>query len=631
MIRVRSHFGSRHVCRGGERYAPFCCSMLALAFFLCTALRADATDVTPVEKVVQMIRDLQTQVQDEGTKEATTYDKFACFCKSKTDEKSEAVETITANLGTLTAKRDTLDGEIQTLNDEIAGYEEQLKTASGLRADEKKAFEGNLLDMTKAISALERAIETLKASKSLMSVKTEVRKSLLLADALDILPKPLKEHKVVMMLLSAHQPDVPVSDYDFHSGDIVSTLEGLLNTFRTSKVDLENDDASAQSSYDMSKQAKLDVLKTAQTSLAAAQKDRAKTTDKIAVANQDLTETNAILNDDRVYLKDLTSKCETKAKEWDQRSAMRADELAAITQALAVLESTVASKAGVTGAGGRGKAPVTTALTEDATSDDDEDDDDDVVFVQLKKARRASSPDSDEQSALRERLVALLKAQGAKLKSPALSTLAMKVQADPFVKIKGLIQELIERLLQEEADEADKKGWCDKEIAAAQKDRDYRLRDVEELHGDLESLNARHGTLTATKAKLEEEIAALTADLATQTANRAEEKAENEQTVDDEAPDAGFEGAYTGSQSASTGILGMMEVIKGDFARTISETTAAEEQAQRDFIEFERETKMSINTKQTALTNTEHDLTECEDNLSTTEESLRTQQGLLDA
>merc|ERR550514_1353377 len=269
---------------------------------------------------------------------------------------------------------------------------------------------------------------------------------------------------------------------------------------------------------------------------------------------------------------------------------------------------------------------------------------------------------------IRDKLVSLLKTAGKTLKSPVLSTLATKVSEDPFVKIKGLIQELIERLLQEEADEADKKGWCDKEIAAAQKDRDYRLRDVEELHGDLESLNARHGTLTETKKKLEEEITALNADLATQTANRAEEKAENEQTVkdakegegavdqaidilghfygaaakatvliakqpsvDDEAPDAGFEGAYTGSQSASTGILGMMEVIKGDFARTISETTAAEEQAQRDFIEFERETKMSITTKETGLEATEHDLTECEDNLSTNEENMRTQQGLLDA
>ena len=52
-----------------------------------------------------------------------------------------------------------------------------------------------------------------------------------------------------------------------------------------------------------------------------------------------------------------------------------------------------------------------------------------VSFVQLKKARRAVNVDSDEQTGMRERLVALLKAQGAKLKSPALSTLAMKARA----------------------------------------------------------------------------------------------------------------------------------------------------------------------------------------------------------
>merc|ERR1719236_244960 len=116
----------------------------------------------------------------------------------------------------------------------------------------------------------------------------------------------------------------------------------------------------------MAMQAKLDQLKTAQESLDSKNKERTKTTEDIAMAQGDLTETNAVLNDDRVYLKDLTAKCELKAKEWDQRSQMRADELAAITQALAVIESTVAAKAGATGAGGRGKAsaPVTTALTE---------------------------------------------------------------------------------------------------------------------------------------------------------------------------------------------------------------------------------------------------------------------------
>ena len=40
--------------------------MLALFLFLATALRADAMDVTPVEKVIMMIKDLQTKVTREA-------------------------------------------------------------------------------------------------------------------------------------------------------------------------------------------------------------------------------------------------------------------------------------------------------------------------------------------------------------------------------------------------------------------------------------------------------------------------------------------------------------------------------------------------------------------------------------
>ena len=59
-------------------------------------------------------------------------------------------------------------------------------------------------------------------------------------------------------------------------------------------------------------------------------------------------------------------------------------------------------------------------------------------------------------------------------------------------------------------------------------------------------------------------------------------------------PDASFEGANKGSQSASTGILGILDVIKSDFIRTIKETEKAEKAAAKEFMEFETATKVSL-------------------------------------
>merc|ERR1719454_1235602 len=468
-----------------------------------------------------------------------------------------------------------------------------------------------------------------------------------------------KNRKVVTMLLSEDQPitDVPTSDYEFKSGGIIETLEGLLNTFRERKTTLESDNETADSDYNMAMQAKLDQLKQAEESLANKQKEKTETSEDIATSQADLTETTAMLNDDRVYLKDMTEKCETKAKLWDQRSQMRADELSALTQALSVLESAVAEKAEATGEGGRSLNQKETEAKETEATEVKA-----VSFVQEMVIRKMTP---DEDAAKRDKLVSLLTSVGKKINSMVLNTLALKVaKEDPFKKIKGMIQEMIEKLLQEEADEANHKGWCDTEISKTLKDRDYRLRDITDLHSSIEKLNARKEKLNLTKTELTEEIATLEEDLENQTAARAEEKAEHEQTiadgeegleaikeaidildhfykaaakafvqqpsVDDEAPDAGFDDTYKASQGAATGILGMMEVIMGDFERTIKETTAAEEQAKRDFIEYERETKMSIAAKKNALEATTTELTEGMDNLSTAEDELRTQQELLD-
>merc|ERR1712113_582527 len=68
----------------------------------------------------------------------------------------------------------------------------------------------------------------------------------------------------------------------------------------------------------------------------------------------------------------------------------------------------------------------------------------------------------------------------------------------------------------------------------------------------------------------------------------------------DDAPESGFKRgeAYVGAQSEAGGILGMLEVMKSDFIRTVSETQQAEATAEQDHLEFMTESGKSLAQKQ---------------------------------
>merc|ERR1719399_1804989 len=103
----------------------------------------------------------------------------------------------------------------------------------------------------------------------------------------------------------------------------------------------------------------------------------------------------------------------------------------------------------------------------------------------------------------------LLKRSGDKLRSSMLIGLASQIAADPLAKVKVLIQELIERLLQEAANEANQKGWCDKALGDAKQKRNYAAKEVEELNGNMARYEARRDKLTESIAVLQDEIADL--------------------------------------------------------------------------------------------------------------------------
>merc|ERR1719399_1658312 len=119
-------------------------------------------------------------------------------------------------------------------------------------------------------------------------------------------------------------------------------------------------------------------------------------------------------------------------------------------------------------------------------------------------------------------------------RSGVLSVLAARVGVaeDHFVKVRGLIKDLIAKLKADAKAEATQKGMCDKGMAKAISDRD-------EANAKIEVANAKITTLTAKKNSLEDEIDTLNGQIAElkkalleATELRDEEKAENEKTME---------------------------------------------------------------------------------------------------
>ena len=90
-----------------------------------------------------------------------------------------------------------------------------------------------------------------------------------------------------------------------------------------------------------------------------------------------------------------------------------------------------------------------------------------------------------------------------------------------------------------------------------------------------------------------------------------------------------FDEPYTGMQSESGGVVGMLEVIQSDFARLETDTKAAEAEAQKAFDEFSSESAVNraanakdVEHKTTKKTNQEAALTAKKADLDGTQKEL---------
>lgn len=576
--------------------------------------------MTPVEKVIELLKKLSAQVEADGKKEAAQYDKFSCFCKEQADGKLYAIEKSTAKIEELDAEIEDLDAliselakDIATLTKKITRLEGKIKEATEEREKDHASYVEKEADVSSAISALKRAIAAMTDSKGNLEGKVD----------LELLERTMSRFSIStakLALLKSAQPG-EAFQYEYHSNDIIATLESLLDTFTETKNRLDQEEFEANSAFEKRRLNMENNKKFTEEDKLAKEKREAAKSERKEEAVAEKTEEENDKAADESFMKVLTNKCQDTAKEWDERSMTRSSELTSIAKALEALTTGVVPNWGANKklVGLQKKQTLKIRAS--------------PSFMQL----RGTSAAKEER--IRDQLLQAL--TDSSYHSPMLTALSLKVRVaeDHFVKVRSIIKDLIDKLAAQAEAEQTTKSFCDKQMAKTLSKRDEEQGKLEGLDASITEKTAERKQLRIEIADLAQEIADLTKALSEATELRVDEKAENDETVteakagkeaveyalkvlkdfydsafvqtrkyvppnsDREGNTVGdlspeiFDSGYHGRQDSSSGILGLLEVILSDFDRTDTTVTDSEKTAAEKFEEYKAATEKDIEAK----------------------------------
>merc|ERR1719262_841016 len=131
--------------------------------------------------------------------------------------------------------------------------------------------------------------------------------------------------------------------------------------------------------------------------------------------------------------------------------------------------------------------------------------------------------ESDAVAEARSKVVDIFKGLAVKRHSFVFSQLASMAASDPFEKIKGLINDMIEKLLKEAQAEATHEAFCQEELGKTKKSQENKEMKLEKFTSRVDEASSKLGELQQGIKNLEAEVAEIDAATAEATAIRTKE------------------------------------------------------------------------------------------------------------
>jgi chromosome segregation ATPase len=562
----------------------------SIAFFALLVGSAAGAATNPIAKVIQMVSDLEQKVIGEGTEAQKVYNEFAEMCEDRSQELHNEIKTGKATVKELQSTIEKAAADITVFEEKISDFassissdESDLQKATEIRNKESADFKSAEKELMATINTIERAAriveKEMNGGASLAQVSGMQSVTQALTAMVDAQAVSAADGATLMALVQSSSSSEEDSDevgapsaaaYGSQSGGIVDTLEGLLAKAESQLDEIRKTETGASNAYQMQKQSLSDKIKFANKEMADAKKSLAATTETKASAAGDLDVTKKDLAGDVEDLGELHHECLTEATNYEESTKSRGEELKALAAAKKIIQE-------ATG----GATDQTYGLAQ-------------TSFVQV------SAKDGES-----TRAVNMVRHLAMSLHSPSLAQLATRMlsashsrSSDPFAKVKGMIKDMVEKLLDEAEADATKKAYCDKEMAESQTNQDNKEDEIEKLSTQVDVFAAESKKLKGEVGTLQKELAALTRTQAQMDKLRAEEKAIYEKNKPE--LEKGIKGVKTAlkvlrdyyaqddknhdsADGAGSGIIGLLEVCESDFSKGLAEMIAAEEAASSEY------------------------------------------------
>lgn len=536
---------------------------------------------SPIAKVLELLGNMQANARKNRIEAEERLKEYDLFCDTRAGDLGSSIRSSSVAKQELEARISKAEGTIQSLSrrlqEAISGIESDeanLESVTSLRNKEKAQFESAQKDLTDSAESMQQAVRMLeKASKGrgksglLQFQEAPDAQATINALASGATGAADTDGLAALLQISDKVPSIEPLAYE--SGSIVDLLEDMQDKASTQINELRAKEESARHGFEMLQQSLQDQITFAKNEVSKLKTELAQT--KVAKTGdaKDLQEAETSLVADQKELDDLAIKCRIKRDSYriEQRNVV--EELEALDTAKAAL----VEKTGVSG--GQGYSFLQVMATDDGPAG--------IVTMLQEVATRTNSTS-----------LALLSRQ---IHSLIRSDLTSGV--DRLEKIRGMISDMIGHVEQEIRKAADKKAYCDAELAKAKDNHQGKKDELDDLRTKIDAALSKTALLKAEASNVQKALTALAESEAKLTQLRQREKAQFEQTIPELKGSIDsvkialkvlreYYGGEEASRSTSnrgtaTSVIGLLEVVESDAMKNVAQLQVAEASAQVDF------------------------------------------------